>query len=176
MLFGLSIGLVVALVVYLVNGNDGSLPAATAVADRSDSTRSSESSATRTAPRTAEAGSGGNAGAEGEADEEFSFFRLLPESEVVVPEGGSPSRSAPDPAREYIIQAGSYIEWAEADRAQARLALLGIESKLERAIVGNEIRHRVIIGPLSDRAEIEATVRRLNAERIDSMPPRPVGN
>lgn len=178
MLFGLSIGLCVALVVYLVSGDGGRQPAATAAAERPASPPSPESAPARAAPRTAGTGAGGSAeaGDEGEADEEFSFFRLLPESEVVVPEGSSPSRTAAGPAQEYIIQAGSYIEWAEADRAQARLALLGIESKLERAIVGNEIRHRVIIGPLSDRAEIEATVRRLNAERIDAMPPRPVGN
>jgi cell division protein FtsN len=85
-------------------------------------------------------------------------------------------RSAAGPAQEYIIQAGSFSEFADADRGQARLALLGIESKVERAIVGNEIRYRVIIGPLSEREAIANTVRRLNAARIDSMPPQPVSN
>ena len=175
MLFGLSIGLAVALVVYLITGNpdSGLTETATVAAARTPADRPAESSATRPA-----AGAGRRAEAEpaGEAEEEFSFFRLLPESEVVVPGNGSPERTAASPAQEYIIQAGSYSEWDDADRVQARLALLGIESKVERAIVDNEIRHRVIIGPLSDRREIESTVRRLNAEDIDAMPPRPVGN
>lgn len=172
MLFGLSIGLAVALVVYLVSGDPGSRlrENSTVAAVPPSANRQNESPAARPAAR---------AGSEpaAEAEEEFSFFTLLPESEVVVPDNGSPARtSAATPAQEYIIQAGSYREWADADRAQARLALLGIESKLERAIVGNEIYHRVIIGPLSERGEIESTVRRLNAEDIDALPPRPVGN
>ena len=173
MLFGLSIGLAVALVVYLISGNPGSRlgDASTGAAERPPADRPAGASATRPA-----AGATIPAAGETGAEEEFSFFRLLPESEVVVPGNGSPERRAEGPAQEYIIQAGSYLEWADADRAQARLALLGIESKLERAIVGNEIYHRVIIGPLSERSEIESTVRRLNAEDIDSMPPRPVGN
>lgn len=176
MLFGLSIGLAVALVVYLVSGDpasprrDSATVAANASANRPADSPAARPAAGARAPAAAEAG------AESEVDEEFSFFRLLPESEVVVPANGSPERRAAAPAQEYIIQAGSYSEWADADRAQAQLALLGIESKLERAIVGNEIRHRVIIGPLSERAEIESTVRRLNAADIDAMPPRPVGN
>jgi len=171
MLFGLSIGLAVALVVYLISGNPDSRlsDASTVVVERPPANRPAASTATRPAANA-------ETPAAAEAEEEFSFFRLLPESEVVVPGSGSPQRSAAAPAQEYIIQAGSYSEWTEADSAQAQLALLGIESKLERAIVGNEIRHRVIIGPLSDRAEIESTVRRLNAADIDSMPPRPVGN
>jgi cell division protein FtsN len=145
------------------------------VAANASANRPADSPAARPAAG-ARAPAAAETGAESEVDEEFSFFRLLPESEVVVPANGSPERRAAAPAQEYIIQAGSYSEWADADRAQAQLALLGIESKLERAIVGNEIRHRVIIGPLSERAEIESTVRRLNAADIDAMPPRPVGN
>ena len=171
LLFGLSIGLAVALVVYLVSGDPGSRLTGTVAAERPPADRQAGSSATRSAAR-AETESA----AEAEAEEEFSFFTLLPESEVVVPGNGSPARAAPRPAQEYIIQAGSFHEWADADRAQARLALLGIEAKVERAIVGNEIYHRVIIGPLSERGEIESTVRRLNAEDIDALPPRPVGN
>lgn len=167
MLFGLSIGLAVALVVYLISGDTDSRlsETATVTAERPPANRPAESGTTRRAAEPA-----------AEAEEEFSFFRLLPESEVVVPGNGSPARTAAEPAQEFIIQAGSYLEWADADRAQARLALLGIESKVERAIVGNEIYHRVIIGPLSERAEIERVVRRLNAEDIDALPPRPVSN
>jgi cell division protein FtsN len=170
MLFGLSIGLAVALVVYLVSGNpDNRLDDPAAAATERPA---SGSSATPRAARNAEPPPAGS----DESEEEFSFFRTLPESEVVVPGSGSPERGSAGPAQEYIIQAGSYSNFADADRGQAQLALLGIESKVERAIVGNEIRHRVIIGPLTDRDEIANTVRRLNAADIDSMPPRPVDN
>ena len=169
MLFGLSIGLVVALVVYLMSGDSdvGLSEPPPAAAEREPEREPARVTRNATPPT-----------GEAEAEEEFSFFRTLPESEVVVPEGGGPARSSSsaEPAQEYIIQAGSYSSYAEADSAQARLALLGIESKVERAIVGNELRLRVIIGPLSDRNEIESTVRRLNAENIESMPPRPVSN
>jgi len=186
MLFGLSIGLGVALVVYLQSGDGAIEPARpeSATAERAPAGAAASSTAANSATAGSTSASGSPLTAEAAelaeaseaAEEDFSFFRLLRESEVVVPDNGSAIRAEAGPAQEYVIQAGSYREWADADRAQARLALLGIESKLERAIVGNEIYHRVIIGPLRERDEIATTVRRLNAARIDSLPPRPVAN
>jgi cell division protein FtsN len=169
MLFGLSIGLGVALVVYLQSGG-GSIGQGSAEPPAAAASRASTPAAAPGATETR------SAALSAEPEEEYSFFRLLPESEVVVPEGGTTARSAPGPAQEYIIQAGAYSEFADADSVQAELALLGIESKIERAIVGNELYHRVIIGPLSERDEIASTVRRLDAANIESLPPRPVGN
>lgn len=192
MLFGLSIGLGVALVVWLQSNPAAVLPGRTAGSDQAIAQTTVPAASRTPAPSatTAVAAAGGSntaaaaaaspatgtaAGEAGdEADEEYSFFRTLPQSEVVIPDSEFRAREQADPAAEYIIQAGAYRAFADADSAQAKLALLGIEAKVESAIVGNLLYHRVIIGPLSGREEVNSTVRRLNAARIESMPPRPI--
>ena len=204
MLFGLSIGLAVALVVYLRTPQDSAPSAQLAAALTGVRQPAGGTSATGGGAGTARAPAGNGTAAGGAAgggnpngssggtssagsgsadsgsadnpaaDEEFSFFRTLPESEVVIPESEFRAREQAGPPPEYIIQAGAFRTFDEADGVKARLAFLGIESKIESAIVGNELYHRVIVGPLTGREEINNTVRRLNAARIDSMPPRQV--
>jgi cell division protein FtsN len=50
----------------------------------------------------------------------------------------------------YVLQAGSYKNFADADRVRAKLALQGIESKVQTVSVDNDTWMRVRIGPISD--------------------------
>lgn len=104
----------------------------------------------------------------------FEFYELLPEFEVVVPEVESRADPGPPPARveepgRYVLQVGSFTKLGDADRMKANLALLGIESRLQRVAIDERVFHRVRIGPLSELREINRIRNRLREARIDSL-------
>jgi cell division protein FtsN len=164
MLFGLSIGLTVALVVYLKSGGPG-LPAPRPAAVTAPVERSTPDAEAAPPPVARIAAPP----ADETADEtDLEFYEKLRAVEIVVPD--APNRTP----QEYTIQAGSFRTHEEADRRQATLALLAIESHIDRVIIDNAIWYRVIIGPLNERTEISRILRELRDERIESMPPRAV--
>jgi cell division protein FtsN len=69
----------------------------------------------------------------------------------------------------YMLQAGSYRNFADADRVRAQLALQGIESKIQRVSVDNDTWHRVRIGPISDLAELNRTRAKLRQADIEAL-------
>jgi cell division protein FtsN len=95
----------------------------------------------------------------------YDFYTILPQAEVVVPDYEIKTRVREElvgktKAAKYIMQAGSFREAAEADRHKAKLALLGIESRVEKAKVGNVIWHRVKIGPYDNPSSV-STIKEL---------------
>lgn len=155
MLLGLALGLLVALVVYL----------------RSDGT---EEPTADTPPQPARAAESRAAAEELEPsrDERFDFYDVLPQLEVVIPEVDPPPR-ADTPVRaveepgSYVLQVGSFTSLGDADRMQANLALLGIESRIQRVTIDDDVYHRVRIGPIRDLEELNQTRRRLREARIE---------
>lgn len=188
MLFGLSIGLAVALVVYLTSGQ-AVLPdiVQQSVARMLPAERTERTERTDLAGRAEPAGSAELADAEQSApepqtpaeavsaevdtsdDSELSFYVDLAESTVEVNEGEFEFASEFDTPQNVIIQAGSFPSTGGADGRRANLAFLGFESRIEQAIVDGRTYHRVIIGPFSDPGEINRTLRRLSRERIDTV-------
>lgn len=104
----------------------------------------------------------------------FSFYEMLPSYEVVIPGSGKPEKgkaSAPLIAEpgEYIIQVGSFRSRKEAEAQKARLALLGIESRVEQITIDNkDTWFRVRIGPEKDQAKVQSLLARLNENSIQS--------
>ena len=145
MLFGLGLGLTVAVLVYL----DGQQTAGSPVAVTVTAPPAAETPLpTAPAPTTAETGEG----------MQFEFYNLLPRFEVVLPETelearpDIPDTTEPileDPGR-YVLQAGSFRAEADAEGRRASLALLGIESSIQRVTIDTDEYHRVRIGPTSD--------------------------
>ncbi len=89
----------------------------------------------------------------------YDFYSKLPKFEVVVPEREKDVRpdirSAPETRRgTYVLQAGSYKSFADADRVRAKLALQGVESKVQKVSVDNDTWLRVRIGPISKLDEL----------------------
>jgi cell division protein FtsN len=85
----------------------------------------------------------------------YDFYSSLPKFEVVVPEKEKDVRpdvrAVPETRRgTYVLQAGSYKNFADADRVRARLALQGVESKVQKVSVDNDTWHRIRIGPISN--------------------------
>ena len=89
----------------------------------------------------------------------YDFYSKLPKFEVVVPEKEKDVRpdvaGVPETRRgTYVLQAGSYKNFADADRVRAQLALQGIESKVQKVSVDNDTWHRIRIGPISKLDEL----------------------
>ncbi|MDE0372402.1 MAG: SPOR domain-containing protein [Rhodospirillales bacterium] len=163
MLFGLGLGLTVAVLVYL----DGQQAAAPPVAV----TVTAPPAADPSVPAAATAETG-----EGEGMQ-FEFYDLLPRFEVVLPETELEARpDTPDttepvleaPGR-YVLQAGSFRAEADAEGRRASLALLGIESSIQRVTIDTDEYHRVRIGPTSDLDSLNGIRTRLWDAEIEVL-------
>jgi cell division protein FtsN len=110
----------------------------------------------------------------------FDFYTLLPEMEVVVntPKQTtvvtSPVQKTPESVStekvSYLIQVGSFRNASDADGFKAKLALLGIESKVQTVTIDNkDTWHRVQIGPISGREKADALQSQLKQNEIKSL-------
>ncbi len=89
----------------------------------------------------------------------YDFYKILPSFEVVVPNDTKEAQPDVRPAPEtrpgtYVIQAGSYKHFADADRIRAQLALQGIESTVQKVSVDKDTWHRIRIGPVSNLQQL----------------------
>jgi cell division protein FtsN len=168
MLFGLSIGLAVALVVFLKSGQPlipgrGSemvvrvMPSEPAITERTAAEPPLPAEVVDTEA------------AEQTRSSQLSFYDDLAESTVEVNEGEFEFAADIGAPQEVIIQAGSFPSTEAADSRRASLAFLGYESSIEHATVNGRTYHRVILGPFSDPNEINRTLRRLRSERIETV-------
>ena len=117
--------------------------------------------------------SAGDPGTEDSA-KSYAFYDMLPKFEVVVPEKEKDVRpdikSVPETRRgTYVLQAGSYKNYADADRVRAQLALQGVESKVQKVSVDNDTWHRVRIGPISKLDELNRLRQILRKAEVDVL-------
>jgi cell division protein FtsN len=89
----------------------------------------------------------------------YDFYDMLPKFEVVVPEKDKDVKPDLKPVPEtrrgtYVLQAGSYKNFADADRIRAQLALQGIESKVQKVSVDSDTWHRIRVGPITNLDEL----------------------
>lgn len=99
---------------------------------------------------------------------------MLPDAEVVIPQDGVKAQPDTSPALVtipgvYVLQAGSFATFAEADRMKARLALLGIRSQIQNISVDGRNYHRVRIEPIEDLDLLNRTRQRLRNAKIDAL-------
>lgn len=108
------------------------------------------------------------------AHPKFDFYNILPEQEIVIPESEIKTRKREEqlgrakPER-YVIQAGSFRKHNQADKLKARLALLGIESKIETARSDSTVWNRVKIGPFTNLSKVDSIRSRLRKNNIDTI-------
>jgi cell division septation protein DedD len=121
----------------------------------------------------------------------FEFYDVLPEQEVKVsnrpaaatndtPPGADPelqtevdrpitTQPVTAPGT-YVLQVGSFRDLREAEGLKAHLALLGISAHIERATLsGNDVWHRVRLGPFNDLGRLNQTRSQLAQNNITSM-------
>jgi len=106
----------------------------------------------------------------------FDFYTLLPELEVVIPEEETRLHKSKHVASKpstysggYLLQAGSFQQFNEADSLKARLALLGVEAHIQSVDVNKSKWYRVRIGPSNDRQALEQLRKRLRANHVDTL-------
>lgn len=104
----------------------------------------------------------------------FEFYTKLPEIEVIVPESEIAERRHAEKAgaaekRQYIIQAGSFRHFKDADRRKAELAMIGQEARIEKIKIGSTQWNRVLIGPHTSMRKIDGIRSRLRKNRIDTV-------
>jgi cell division protein FtsN len=97
---------------------------------------------------------------------QFDFYTILPQKEVVVADHEIKTRAREERVGKakdshYVIQAGSFKSNKEADHLRAKLALMGIESKINKAKVGDVIWYRVKIGPYARSESVNTVMSRL---------------
>jgi len=156
---GLGLGLAVAGVVYL---KDHRLDAPPASAEKAVKKRTHGS-------EPPEAGY-----PPGDESKSYAFYEMLPKFEVVVPEKDKDVRpdtkSIPETRRgTYVLQAGSYKNFADADRVRAKLALQGIESNVQKVTVDNDTWHRIRIGPIAKLDELNRMRQILRKADVDVL-------
>jgi cell division protein FtsN len=109
-----------------------------------------------------------------EPGKSYAFYDMLPKFEMVVPEKDKDVRpdtkSVPETRRgTYVLQAGSYKNFADADRVRAKLALQGVESKVQKVSVDNDTWHRIRIGPISKLDELNRLRQILHKADVDVL-------
>jgi cell division protein FtsN len=97
---------------------------------------------------------------------QFDFYTILPKKEMIVPDHEIKTRTREERVGKnkkasYVIQAGSSQDPKEADQLRAKLALMGIESKIQKAKVESAIWYRVKIGPYTQMDSVNTIMSRL---------------
>jgi cell division protein FtsN len=163
MLFGLALGLSVAFAVYVKDRRPEPVASAPQPASLQDALdRNEQPVAAEPEPE------------EQPEDPRFTFYDMLPNFEVIIPE------EEPDVAVDtelqavmepglYVLQAGSFSTYTDADRRRAELALHGIESNIQRVMIDDKTYHRVRIGPTDDLDELNLLRSRLRTAEIDVL-------
>jgi len=105
----------------------------------------------------------------------YDFYSMLPNFEVVVPEKERDvKRDLPPTAKierpgDYVLQAGSYRNDADAQRVATQLERLELDAKVQRVAVDTDVWYRVRIGPIKDLNQLNKLRRQLAAADIDAL-------
>ena len=104
----------------------------------------------------------------------FDFYDMLPNFEVIIPEEDPEVSQDVEPQAViipgiYVLQAGSFTTYADADRRRAELALHGMESSIQKVTIDTKTYHRVRVGPTDDLDELNMLRSRLRAAKIDVL-------
>jgi len=108
----------------------------------------------------------------------FEFYTMLPQQTMEVeqaPEPVEPAAEMPKPPaastapQPYFLQAGSFRQQDDAERQRARLALLGLEPKIEQANGASGRWFRVSLGPFNSQDAVTRVRGLLANENIDAV-------
>jgi cell division protein FtsN len=157
LLIGLSIGLAVALGVFLHYRN----PAPEQPTPEATAAPASAQASETAPPAPAPAG----------APPEYDFYKMLPEQEVEVPKDARAPVNPVAPAGvrgDVTLQVGSFKGMDQAEKMQARLALQGIESRIQRFTLQDETWYRVRIGPIGTVEELDAVRAKLAEAEVEA--------
>lgn len=93
----------------------------------------------------------------------FDFYTVLPETETVLPRRPQTAKAAkPEEGVSYVLQAGSFASFQDADQLKARLALSGLVAHIQKVTIeGRGEYHRVRLGPYERLQDLDAADQQL---------------
>ena len=162
MLSGLSLGLIVAVLIYINNRHEIDKTRAQIPNQMPVETRLEPAPETAVAPEVAVI--------EHPADG-YTFYEMLPKENPQLESGINPISVVAQTNTEtndlYILQVGSFTASADAERMRTNLMLLNIESRIEEITIDSNEYHRVIIGPIEGINELNSLREQLSGANID---------
>jgi len=167
MVFGLALGLSVAVAIYVKDRRPAPAVARESRAEPASLKSAIDDNAEPAAAKTPDEKAA-------PTEKRFTFYDMLPNFEVVIPEQERDVAADVNPQAIvepgiYVLQAGSFSTYADADRRRAELALHGIESTIQRVTIDDRTYHRVRIGPIEDLDKLNMLRSRLHAAHIDVL-------
>ena len=101
----------------------------------------------------------------------FTFYEILPKENPQIESEISPisvvNQTNMEANNLYILQVGSFKVSADAERMRTNLALLNIESNIQKVTIESNNYHRVIIGPIGEISELNSIREQLSDANID---------
>lgn len=108
---------------------------------------------------------------------------VLPEIERIIPDDETqetPEPQAQPPSSErpkkvdkvvgYVLQAGSYTRYNDADQMKAKLALAGVEARIQKVTIeGRGEFYRVRVGPFKTLSQADAANQRLRNQGVQAI-------
>ncbi|MDG2315805.1 MAG: SPOR domain-containing protein [Gammaproteobacteria bacterium] len=162
MLSGLSLGLIVAVLIYINNRHEIDKIRAQIPNQMPVEARLESAPETPAAPEVAII--------EHPADG-YTFYEMLPKENPQLESGINPISVVAQTNTEtndlYILQVGSFIASADAERMRTNLMILNIESRIEEVTIDLNEYHRVIIGPIEGINELNSLREQLSGANID---------
>jgi cell division protein FtsN len=105
----------------------------------------------------------------------FDFYTILPETETVLPEreprqAPRVAKTTPEESVNYVLQAGSFPTYEDADQLKAKLALQGLTAHIQKVTIeGKGEFHRVRLGPYEKLEELDAANQQLSKLGLKTM-------
>ena len=109
------------------------------------------------------------------AEPHFDFYNILPAVDVEIADHELKTRvreeklGEVDKNAKYIMQAGSFPDVAAAEQRKAKLSAIGIESRIEKAQVGEVFWYRVKVGPYTGMSSIMTVKAQLHDTGVDAI-------
>ncbi|GGY08295.1 SPOR domain-containing protein [Paludibacterium paludis] len=113
--------------------------------------------------------------AKGKDGQRFDFYKILPgNGDAVAPQPEGSAKSSQEPnassaAKSVWLQLGSFQNQDDADNMKAKLAMVGVEAKIQSVTLpGKGMVHRVRVGPFSRPEDMERLRSQLKADGINA--------
>ena len=105
-----------------------------------------------------------------EKKQNFRFYEMLPESEVVPPKVEEYSPSPNKQNFDYLVQSGSFRSREDAERQRAQIAFQGLRASVQRIDLDNgSVWYRVNVGPFTSRSQMNSAIDKLVSLNIQPL-------
>lgn len=100
----------------------------------------------------------------------YDFYTILTESETIIPDTVETREIKKEKNVSYILQVGSFSDYADADTLKAKLVLSGLVAHIQKINVKDKgTFHRVRLGPYSNPQTLDEAHRKLKQLNIPAM-------